>query len=151
MYSCWSVSSVRLYVQVPHSSRPVVARVFADCPAVFLRFVDSLKQISKCWVCRSTSRVLTWWSWRRSTGQSCWWCTPQSGGGSPHCYQENRVCVMTRCQIRVKIFSFSLISVSACNFFCWPIACSILMPPTFHIASLNRYTPKFSEVALKLT
>ena len=30
---------------------------------------------------------------------SCWWCTPQSGGGSPHCYQDNRVCVMTRCQI----------------------------------------------------
>ena len=28
---------------------------------------------------------------------------------------------------------------------------SILMPPTFHIASLNRYTPKFSGVPHKLT
>ena len=28
---------------------------------------------------------------------------------------------------------------------------SILMPPTSHIASLNRHTPKFSGVGLKLT
>ena len=34
---------------------------------------------------------------------------------------------------------------------CWPAAESILMPPTFHIASLNRYTPTFSGVPQKLT
>ena len=32
-----------------------------------------------------------------------------------------------------------------------PAADSILMPPTFHIASLNRYTPNFSGVPQKLT
>ena len=32
-----------------------------------------------------------------------------------------------------------------------PIASSILMPPTFHIASLNHFTPKFSGVPQKLT
>ena len=30
----------------------------------------------------------------------------------------------------------------------WPRVSSVLMPPTFHIASLNCYTPKFSEVDL---
>ena len=34
---------------------------------------------------------------------------------------------------------------------CRPAAASILMPPTFHIATLNHYTPKFSGVAQKLT
>ena len=34
---------------------------------------------------------------------------------------------------------------------CWPAAVSILMPPTFPIASLNRYTPNFSGVPQKLT
>ena len=37
------------------------------------------------------------------------------------------------------------------NFFWWPAAASILIPPTFHIACLNHYTPKFSGVAQKLT
>ena len=32
-----------------------------------------------------------------------------------------------------------------------PAADSILMPPTFHIARLNRYTPNFSGVPQKLT
>ena len=41
--------------------------------------------------------------------------------------------------------------MSAYEFFCWPAAESILMPPTFPIASLNRYTPKFSGVSQKLT
>ena len=35
--------------------------------------------------------------------------------------------------------------------FCRPAADSILMPPTFHIASLNRYNPKFSGIPQKLT
>ena len=34
---------------------------------------------------------------------------------------------------------------------CRPAADSLLMLPTFHIASLNRYTPKFSGVTQKLT
>ena len=34
---------------------------------------------------------------------------------------------------------------------CRPAADSILMPPTFHIARLNRYTPNFSGVGQKLT
>ena len=34
---------------------------------------------------------------------------------------------------------------------CRPAADSILMPPTFPIASLNRYTPNFSGVLQKLT
>ena len=37
------------------------------------------------------------------------------------------------------------------DFFCQPAADSILMPPAFPIASLNRYTPKFSWVPQKLT
>ena len=37
-------------------------------------------------------------------------------------------------------------------FFFWRAAAdSILMPPTFHIARLNRYTPNFSGVPQKLT
>ena len=51
---------------------------------------------------------------------------------------------------RVKKFSFSRICVSARDFFCRPAADSILMPPTFPIASLNRYTPNFSGVPQKL-
>ena len=35
--------------------------------------------------------------------------------------------------------------------FCRPSADSILMPPSFHIAIFNRYTPKFSGVPQKLT
>ena len=42
---------------------------------------------------------------------------------------------------------FSLISVSACKKIWRPAAASISMPPTFPIASLNRYTLKFSGVA----
>ena len=41
-------------------------------------------------------------------------------------------------------FPFSL-----AKFFCRSAAVSILMPPTFHIASLNRYTSKFSGVPEK--
>ena len=41
---------------------------------------------------------------------------------------------------------FSRISIATC-IFCRPAADSILMPPTFHIASLNRYTPKYPGVA----
>ena len=37
------------------------------------------------------------------------------------------------------------------TFFCRPAAHSILIPPTFPIASLNRYTPNFSGVPQKLT
>ena len=37
------------------------------------------------------------------------------------------------------------------RFFCRPAADSILMPPTFPIARLNRYTPNFSGVPQKLT
>ena len=43
---------------------------------------------------------------------------------------------------RVKNFRFSRISISL-----WNAADSILMQPTFPIASLNRYTPKFSGEA----
>ena len=35
--------------------------------------------------------------------------------------------------------------------FWWHAAASILMPPAFHIASLNHYTPKFSGVPQKLS
>ena len=52
---------------------------------------------------------------------------------------------------RVKKFSFSRNSIAARDFFCRPAADSILMPPTFPIASLNRYTPNFSGVPQKLT
>ena len=53
---------------------------------------------------------------------------------------------------RVKNFSF--FHEFACphaNYFCQAAADSILMPPTFPIASLNRYTPNFSGVPQKLT
>ena len=50
---------------------------------------------------------------------------------------------------RVKNFRFSRICMSAREFL--PVADSILMPPTFPIASLNRYTPDFSGVPQKLT
>ena len=52
---------------------------------------------------------------------------------------------------RVKNFRFSRICVAARDFFCRPAADSILIPPTFPIASLNRYTPNFSGVPQKLT
>ena len=42
---------------------------------------------------------------------------------------------------RLKNFRFSQNSIAAREFFCRPAADSILMPPTFHIARLNRYTP----------
>ena len=37
------------------------------------------------------------------------------------------------------------------NFFWQPSAASIYMPPIFHMASFNRYTPKFSGVPQMLT
>ena len=52
---------------------------------------------------------------------------------------------------RVKNFRFSLISLSVRKKKLRARVCSILMPPTFHIASLNRYTPKFSKLPQKLT
>ena len=52
---------------------------------------------------------------------------------------------------RLKNFHFSRNSTAARVFFCRPAADSILMPPTFHIARLNRYTPNFSGVTQKLT
>ena len=42
-------------------------------------------------------------------------------------------------------------STGLSDYFCRPAADSILMPPTFPIASLNRYTPNFSGVPQKLT
>ena len=48
---------------------------------------------------------------------------------------------------RLKNFRFSRNSIAARVFFCRPAADSILMPLTFPIASLNRYTPKFSGEA----
>ena len=50
---------------------------------------------------------------------------------------------------RVKKNQFSPISVAAPKKL--PTASSISMPPTFHIASLNCYTPKFLGGAQKLT
>ena len=50
-----------------------------------------------------------------------------------------------------KNFQFSRISIVTCKNFCRPAAHSILMPPTIHIASLNRYTTKLSGVPQKLT
>ena len=47
---------------------------------------------------------------------------------------------------RVKKFCFSLISLSVRKKKLRACLCSILMPPTFHIANLNRYTPKFTRV-----
>ena len=52
---------------------------------------------------------------------------------------------------RLKNFRFSRNSIATRVFFCRPAADSILMPPTFPIASLNRYTPNFSGVPQKLT
>ena len=52
---------------------------------------------------------------------------------------------------RLKNFHLSRNSTAARVFFCRPAADSILMPPTFHIARLNRYTPNFSGVPQKLT
>ena len=52
---------------------------------------------------------------------------------------------------RLKNFRFSRNSIVARVFFFRPAADSILMPPTFPIASLNRYTPNFSGVTQKLT
>ena len=52
---------------------------------------------------------------------------------------------------KTKKFPFSWNSTAARVFFCRPAADSILMPPTFPIASLNRYTPNFSGVPQKLT
>ena len=47
------------------------------------------------------------------------------------------------------------ISIFSTNFYCKKIVAACyglnLMPPTFHIASLNRYTPNFSGVGQKLT
>merc|ERR1711884_904188 len=50
-----------------------------------------------------------------------------------------------------KISIFHEIPSPLAFFFCRPAADSILMPPTFHIARLNRYTPNFSGVPQKLT
>ena len=50
-----------------------------------------------------------------------------------------------------KNFPFHEIPSPLAFFFCRPAADSILMPPTFHIARLNRYTPNFSGVPQKLT
>ena len=53
---------------------------------------------------------------------------------------------------RVKKFIFfHEISLPHATFFCRPAADSILMPLTFPIARLNRYTPNFSGVPQKLT
>ena len=50
-----------------------------------------------------------------------------------------------------KKFRFSLSSVSACKKKYRARVPTILMPQTFPIASLNRYTPNFSGVPQKLT
>ena len=47
-----------------------------------------------------------------------------------------------------KISIFHEFPFSLAKFFCRSAAVSILMPPTFQIASLNCYTPKFSAVTL---
>ena len=52
---------------------------------------------------------------------------------------------------RVKISVFHEFALPYPTFFCRPAADSILIPPTFPIASLNRYTPNFSGVPQKLT
>ena len=52
---------------------------------------------------------------------------------------------------RVKNSVFHEFALPHATFFCWPAADSILIPPTFPIASLNRYTPNFSGVPQKLT
>ena len=50
-----------------------------------------------------------------------------------------------------KISLFHEIPSPLAFFFCRPAADSILMPPTFHRARLNCYTPNFSGVPQKLT
>ena len=55
---------------------------------------------------------------------------------------------MGTCTVRS---GFSRSCVSTCDFFCRPAADSNLMPSSFPRASLNRYTPKFSGEAQKLT
>ena len=52
---------------------------------------------------------------------------------------------------RLKNFHFSRNSMTTCKKIRRPAADSILMLPTFHIAHLNHYTPKFSGVPQKLT
>ena len=52
---------------------------------------------------------------------------------------------------RVKKFSFSRICMATREFFCRHAADSILKPPTFPIARLNRYTPNFLGLSQKLT
>ena len=55
---------------------------------------------------------------------------------------------------RTDLRKFSIFHKVACHFgkkFCRPAADSILMPLTFHIASLNRHTTELSGVPLKLT
>ena len=49
---------------------------------------------------------------------------------------------VTECFTKIRVFLH--FSVSACKKKVYHTANSILMPPTFHIASLNNYTPKFS-------
>ena len=51
---------------------------------------------------------------------------------------------------RVKIFRFSPISVAAPKKFWWPIASSISMPPTVHIASFEPLYPKVFRGSLKV-
>ena len=48
-----------------------------------------------------------------------------------------------------KISIFQEFPFSLANFFCRSAAVSILMPPTFYIASLHRYTPKVLKVLQK--
>ena len=50
-----------------------------------------------------------------------------------------------------KKFHFSLISLFVPEKKYWARVPTIMMPPTFPIASLNRYTPNFSGVPQKLT
>ena len=52
---------------------------------------------------------------------------------------------------RLKNFRFSGICIATCKKIRRPAADSILMPLTFPIARLNRYTPNFSGVTQKLT
>ena len=49
---------------------------------------------------------------------------------------------VTECFTKIRVFLH--FSVSACKKKVYHTPNSILMPPTFHIASLNNYTPKFS-------
>ena len=52
---------------------------------------------------------------------------------------------------RVKISIFHEFPFCFGKKLCRPAADSILLPPNFHMASLNRYTPNFSGVTQKLT